>query len=152
MPRARRRFLNPGPRPAGRRGRPPTLGVAGAVSSLQRYRAELLAQRDGLDGQINALDQALSAIGATPVQRISGGVARVGRPRKAGGPRPGSLKDYILNALRSGGVMAVKDITSAVLSGGYATKNKTLAKSVGIALAEMKNHVQKVGRGRFRAK
>ena len=79
-----------------------------------------------------------------------------GRPpgRKTGsgrGPRPGSLKAYVLDVLRGRGVTAVKDITAAVLAHGYKTKNKTLAKSVGISLAQMPE-AQKVGRGMFRMK
>jgi len=46
--------------------------------------------------------------------------------------------------------MAVKDITKGVVRSGYKTKNKTLAKSVGIALTEMPT-VEKVGRGQFRS-
>ena len=67
------------------------------------------------------------------------------------GPRPGSLKSVITTVLTGKGIMAVKDITAGVLKAGYKTRNKTLAKSVGIALAEMKN-VAKIGRGRFRLK
>jgi hypothetical protein len=47
--------------------------------------------------------------------------------------------------------MAVKDITEGVRRGGYETRNKTLAKSVGIALTQMPE-VDKVGRGLFRLK
>jgi hypothetical protein len=122
-------------------------GVGSAVSSLQALYAELLAQRAGLDGQLAAVAGALRAIGTTVAApraaalRVSGG----GR----GGWRTGSLKAHIAQVLRGGGVLAVKDITSGVMKSGYKTKNKTLAKSVGIALTEMRG-VVKVGRGQFK--
>ncbi len=46
--------------------------------------------------------------------------------------------------------MTVKDVTTAVRKAGYKSKNKTLDKSVGVALSEMPG-VKKVGRGTFRA-
>lgn len=47
--------------------------------------------------------------------------------------------------------MAVKDVTAAVVRAGYQTRNRTLGKSVGIALAQMPN-VTKLGRGTFKLK
>ena len=44
--------------------------------------------------------------------------------------------------------MQVKDIASAVVRAGYKTRNQTLAKSVGLALASMPE-VEKVGRGAY---
>lgn len=65
--------------------------------------------------------------------------------------REGSLKSYIDRVLRaSARPMRVVQITGAVLKAGYTTKNKTLAKSVGLALRDMAG-VKKVGRGAFRA-
>jgi len=110
-------------------------------------RAELLGQRAHLDAQIAAVDQALHALGTTPAPLSAGRRGRVA----GGGPREGSLKDFIARVLKSGGVMAVKDITDGVMQAGYQTKNRTLAKSVGIALTEMSN-VEKVARGQFRLK
>jgi hypothetical protein len=160
MPRRKRRKAvtrrRVGRRGMARRGRPPG-GMAGALRSLHEYHGELVAQRGQLEAQIHAVENALSVMGGTP--RAYAGRGRVGRPpgRRPGrppsmgrAPRPGSLKAYILDVLsHGGGTMAVKDITSGVLSSGYKTKNRTLAKSVGIALTEMKN-VTKVGRGKFR--
>ncbi len=125
------------------------------VRYLQVCHQELLQQRALLDQKVQALENAINAIGGfTPVKRGPG----PGRPPRrgpgrppGGAPRPGSLKDYIARVLSEGGIMAVKDIAAGVLRAGYKTKNKTLAKSVGIALAEMKT-VRKVGRGRFRLK
>ena len=70
--------------------------------------------------------------------------------RLGGGGFSGSLKDFILRVLR-GRVrpMRVKDITAAVRKAGYATKNRTLDKSVGNALAATPQIV-KVARGQYR--
>lgn len=152
MPRvARRKKAKRGKRKVSRRGG--ASGLKSVISGLTGHRRELAAQRDALDAEISAIDSALSAIGGTPAAS-----KRVGRPKFSGagrgrrGPRKGSLKEYIGKVLkRHGRVMAVKDITSGVLKAGYKSKNKTLAKSVGIALTEMHN-VAKVGRGRFRMK
>lgn len=69
-------------------------------------------------------------------------------------PRFGSLKEKLLMLLRSEyDSAAVSKLTTEVERRGYKTKNKTLAKSVGIALAEMvkSGHVVKVSRGVFKA-
>jgi hypothetical protein len=158
MPRRKRRKAvarkRLGKRRMMRRGR--ATGISGAIQSLRGYHGELRAQRSALDAQIHAVENALAVMGSP------GALPRVGRGpgrppgRRAGGgrgrgPRPGSLKSYVLDVLTGSGVMAVKDITAGVLAAGYKTKNRTLAKSVGIALTELKN-VAKVGRGRFRLK
>ena len=168
MPRRRRRkavtMRQVGRPRKARRGRPPG-GMAGAVHSLHQYHGDLVQQRGALEAQIQAVENALSVMGGVPraVGRPPGRRPgrppgrppgrRPGRPRSVGrAPRPGSLKAYILDVMsHGGGTMAVKDITSGVLDAGYKTKNRTLAKSVGIALTEMKN-VAKVGRGKFRLK
>lgn len=127
-----------------------TLGVAQHISAALN---ELYAQRASVDGQIAALERTLSELGAfTPARRGpgrppgSGSTASSGRGRR--GPRAGSLKEYIENVMSGKGVMGVKDITEAVVSTGYKSKNKTLGKSVGIALVQMPN-VKKVARGQF---
>jgi len=121
--------------------------MSSAVSTLQAYRRTLSAQREDLDQQIQKIDGALEAMG---IGAVRVGTRGPGRPaRAAGGSRPGSLKSQIERVLSGGDIMAVKDITTGVLKAGYKTRNKTLAKSVGIALAEMPN-VAKVARGRFR--
>jgi len=99
-----------------------------------------------LDSKIAAIEQALSALhGRLP----SGPRPAAARGRAAGRYRAGSLKDYILRVLSGGQTMAVKDITESVTRAGYQSRNKTLAKSVGIALAQMPE-LTKVGRGRYR--
>ena len=122
--------------------------MSSAVSTLQAYRRTLSAQREDLDQQIQKIDGALEAMG---IGAVRVGTRGPGRPARAaaGGSRPGSLKSQIERVLSGGNIMAVKDITTGVLKAGYKTRNKTLAKSVGIALAEMPN-VAKVARGRFR--
>jgi len=123
-------------------------GMPDIVGNLTLARTQLLAQRNALDTQIAGLERALAAMGAarvgwTPAGRV---VARGRRGRR----RAGSLKEYIGRVLQAQrGPMAVKDITSAVVDAGYQSKNKTLAKSVGIALTQM-SEVSKIGRGLFR--
>ena len=135
------------------RTRPADVGAA--VGSLKSYCMELLTQRSQLDAKIAAVEQALRVMGSPgPRGRPAGRktiVRRGGRRRGGRGPRAGSLKEHILSVISGGGIMAVKDITDGVLAAGYRTKNKTLAKSVGIALTELPG-VKKVARGKFRCK
>lgn len=129
-------------------------GISGAVLGLKAYLGELSAQRADIDAQMQAVARALEAMGghvALPRGPGRPPGRRPGRPPGGKGLRPGSLKAYIADVLRGGGIMAVKDITDGVVKAGYKTKNKTLAKSVGIALTEIRG-VTKVGRGRFRMK
>lgn len=128
--------------------------TSAAVSSLQVALSSLRQQRSQLEERISAVEAALRAFDAP----VSGG-ARRGRPpgsgkaagREGRGYRTGSLKAYIHRVLDGGGQMRVTDVTNAVLKSGFKTKNKTLAKSVGIALTQMPT-VQKVGRGVFKLK
>lgn len=134
-------------------GRPRATASASAPSGVAQHinaaLSELYAQRSSLDTQIQALERTLGELGsAAAVKRGPGRPVGSGRGRR--GPRAGSLKEYIENVLSaSGSEMAVKDIAAGVVSSGYKSKNKTLAKSVGIALTQMSN-VQKVGRGTFK--
>ncbi len=130
---------------------------APVLRELSSFRAHLLAQRDGIDNQIATIDQILGTGGprraaaahsAGPAPAARGRGKARGRRRGRRGPRAGSLKEYILKTLeRSGKPMRVKDISSAVISAGYKSKNKTLGKSVGIALAQL--GVKRVGRGLY---
>lgn len=148
MPRGKRRVGTSGGRPT-------------LVGSLSNFRARLLADREGIDAQIAAIDTTLAALGGAAPRAARGAAPGArrgpGRPpaSEAGGgraPRAGSLKDHIQRVLsKSGRPMSVKDITSGVLSSGYKSKNQTLAKSVGLSLSEMKN-VARVKRGVFRMK
>ena len=125
--------------------RTPQSQAAPLLLQMQTYRNDLLAQRDQVSLQIDAIDKALAAMGGAV--RSSGRKSIGGR--RAGKARAGSLKSYIERVLRTrGGRMAVKDVATAVRKAGFKTKNKTLAKSVGVALSEMSN-VRKVSRGTF---
>ena len=124
-----------------------TASMQGAMAGLSAYQRRLLADRAAIDTKISAIEHALSALGARPAPAMA---ARGRRPAGKGrGFRAGSLKEYIARVLAGRGVMSVKDVTEGVLSAGYRTRNKTLSKSVGIAMTQMKG-VRKVGRGRFR--
>lgn len=157
MPRMKKTSVLPANPPVRRRGRPPKAfaGMSQAIQGLKSYVSGLMAQRAQLDAQIQAVEQALRAMGAAPAAavatRVAPGVPARGRPGGRGGVRAGSMKDYILKVLANGRVMRVNEIAQAILDAGYKTKNKTLAKSVGIALAQM-TQVKKVGRGRYRIK
>lgn len=139
MPRGRRRAF------AG--------AAADTIQHLQAVRDSLLAERQRVSEQLATIEDMLAGSGAG---RLAAPRAAVG-PRAAGGRgggrrgvRAGSLKDYIYKVLADGRVMAVKDITSAVMKAGYKTRNKTLGKSVGNALATMPR-IKRVTRGKFRA-
>lgn len=128
------------------------------MSNLRAALQGLNAQRAQIDKQIAALEGALAAMGGGAPAMSPSVFRAAGRPAAArvatGGSRyrSGSLKEHIEAVLAaSGGTMAVKDITDGVIASGYSTRNKTLAKSVGIALTEMPN-VEKIGRGKFRLK
>lgn len=121
--------------------------LRGAIASLKTCRTTLLAERAAIEERLAAIEAALSAIGSQPRPSASTGDS-LGTGDKSAF-RAGSLKDYIQRVLAAGGVMSVKAITEAVLQAGYKTENKTLGKSVGIALAQM-NNVVKVGRGQFK--
>jgi hypothetical protein len=132
------------PRSAPRQSGTIGAGIAGAIRELSAYRDQLVAERAHADAQIVAVDGALSALGA------SAGGTQV----RASGRRPsfrqGSLKDHIARVLGARrGPMSVKDITVAVRAAGYRSKNKTLDKSVGNALAAMPQAI-KVARGQYR--
>ena len=127
-------------------------GMGQALSSLKGYVAELMTQRSQLDAQIQAVEQALRVMGAPAPHAVAAPAPR--GPRKGGrgrGPRAGSLKELVLKAMTGGGVMSVAAITDGVRAAGYKTKNKTLAKSVGIALTQLPG-ARKVSRGKFRLK
>lgn len=141
---AQRRVVGPAARAAAVRR--PALGLAGVMRRMQACHETLAAQRTELDSQIGAIDQALSALGATwPTAETQGA-----RAHRGAAPRKGSLKDFVATVLRAGGgPMGVKDVTSVVLRAGYELKNKALAHSVGVALSEMAK-VTRVARGQYR--
>jgi hypothetical protein len=126
--------------------RPSGAGDNAVASYLMAAHQSLLDERADVDRKITALESALAQF-----RHPALGKRGPGRPaaRPAGGYRAGSLKDYILRVLSGGRTAAVKDIADGVVRAGYQSRNKTLAKSVGIALAQMPE-VAKMGRGQYR--
>ncbi|MCA9242977.1 MAG: hypothetical protein KDA32_03405 [Phycisphaerales bacterium] len=131
---------------------------AGALTSLEQSRAALIAERRQVDQAIQAIESAISALGigaprgwTSAARPAAATPSAPARGRRKASFRRGSVKEYITRALSSGRAMAVKDLTKAVQRMGYKSKNKTLAKSVGLACAQMPN-IAKVGRGQFRLK
>lgn len=139
-------------------------GLSEAMRGLTSAREALLNQRNQIDQQVSEIERMISQMGgaAGQVRRGPGrppgsGNRGPGRPPGSGasggsasGYRSGSLKDVLHHILASeGGPMSVKDITDRVRQAGYDTRNKTLAKSVGIALTGMEG-VRKVSRGTYR--
>ena len=130
-------------------------GMGDAIAGLQTARAALMAQHNEITRQVGELDTMIARLGGgaaggpaparATAARMGGGV-RTGQSKF----RPGSLKDVIHGVLAgAGGPMSVKDITETVVSSGYESKNKTLAKSVGIALMDMPG-VRRIGRGMYK--
>lgn len=136
----------------------PAGAVFGIVKEMNAYRAGLVANRDALEGQISAIETAISAIAGT-----SGGKAKmtrrpVGRPagRPVGRPagkraRAGSLKDVIVKVLsQRAKPLKPSQISAAVQKAGYTSKAKDLTKAVSNVLPEIKQ-VRKVGFGIYTA-
>jgi uncharacterized C2H2 Zn-finger protein len=147
-----RRAARKAPRRIGPRAkRGPRVAASGTTPLLRQmhvYRGGLVAQQTRLASQIDAIDRALAALGAAPAKPA----APSARGRRGPRARRGSLKDYIGRVLRAGGApMTVKDVTASVRRAGFKSRNKTLAKSVGIAMSQMPD-VAKVSRGVFRLK
>ncbi len=123
-------------------------GTTPLLQQMQAYRSDLIAQRAQVNTQIGAIERALAALGT----KIGAPARKPAAGRRGAAARPGSLKTYVERVLRARGrSMAVKDVTDAVLRAGFKSTNKTLAKSVGIALSQMRN-VRKVSRGLFSLK
>lgn len=124
-----------------------------AVTQLNVVRSRLASERDALSTRIAAVDSAIASLGGAAVRGGGGRTASAGRPtgaRGRGRPSPGgSLKDHIVKVMQGRGTMRVKDVTAGVLDSGFPTRNKTLGKSVGIALTQIPG-MKKLGRGRFR--
>ncbi|MGE3181996.1 MAG: hypothetical protein AB7N71_10220 [Phycisphaerae bacterium] len=147
--------------PRGRKKGSGAAGAGSAIAGLQSAKSALVAQQDQIEKQIRSIDEIMSSLGtaatATAMSRTShasanGHRATGKKPKGNSGHRVGSLKDMIHQTLlHAGRPMAVKDIAEQVVASGYKSKNKTLAKSVGIALLDMKS-VKKVARGTYAAK
>src|ERR1041385_170011 len=128
----------------------------GRQSDLVVYRNHLMQRREQIDAQLQAIDQIMAGMNGISRRGAARPPARarpVVRQPTANDrqPRAGSLKGFIVQVMKGGGVMRVAEITAAIKRAGYKTKNKTLGHSVGVALREMKG-VKKVGRGQFRVR
>src|ERR1051326_2565141 len=98
-------------------------------SALSAYRTRLMQQRDQIDAQLQALDQIIAGMNDTsrpvPAQPPASARSAVRQPKAKGRqPRAGSLKDFIAQVMKSGRVMQVGEITTAIKRAGYKTKNK----------------------------
>lgn len=127
-------------------------GGGSVLATLRYARAQLISEQSGIQRKLAALDATIAAFGGA---LSSGGAAAA--PQRAGGAskakyRRGSLKERLHQIMTAAGKsMAVKDVHQAVKQSGYKSDNKTLAKSIGIALSQMST-IKKVSRGVFRAK
>ncbi|MBI1826010.1 MAG: hypothetical protein HY287_12955 [Planctomycetes bacterium] len=123
--------------------------LARIAVEMQAYRNRLFAEREQIGQRIAGLDSAMQAIGGSAAPKSSGRKSTQG-VRSSGG-RPGSLKAFISNVLRSRArPIGPHEIAQAVRTAGYKTKAKDLTNAVGNALAEMKS-VKRVGYGLYRA-
>src|ERR1051326_1251374 len=108
----------------------------GRQSDLVVYRNHLLQRREQIDAQLQAIEQIMAGMGGMAM-RSSGRTGSNGAAAGSRGARAGSLKEFIVQVLKGGGVMRVSEITTAIKRAGYKTKNKTLANSVSAALTEI---------------
>jgi len=130
-----------------------TGGTARLLSDIRAWRNELAAQQVRLATQLESLDELLATFDRAAPKPTAGRALKGRRIRGSrGGAREGSLKSYIERVIRAARKpMRRVEITAAVLKAGYKSRNKTLAKSVGVALRTMPS-VKRIGRGVFRAK
>lgn len=161
-------------RKAKRRGRPkgkrrsatyaaPAAAVATApdrlLDEMRSYHNGLIAQRAGIDAQIENIEAAMSALGSangsmmSPMTRRAGrpaGFVRRGRPPASASGRAGSLKEMIQKVLRqSSRPLSPKGIADAVVAAGYNTRAKDLTKAVSNTLPDLKS-IKRVGFGQYR--
>ena len=129
--------------------RPFARGTAGLIREMQVHHRQLSTQQADLEAQITAIGDAIQAVGGTAKTKPAG-KGRRGSTRR-GGPRPGSLKDYILRVLRGKArPVSPAKIAARVKKAGYKTKTKNLPNMVSNALGQIRG-VKKVGRGLYRA-
>ncbi len=148
------------PRGSGRKPSSVSVGlpaISGAptevIRTLMNYQAQLQADRDRVEAQLDALSRAIEAMGAvSTATRNSMGARRRGRPVGSGGKRKGKLADYIVKVLgQAKKPMKPREISAAVLKAGYPTKSKNLTRSVSNALPTIKG-IKKVGFGQYIAR
>ena len=121
------------------------------TGGVARLLSDIRAARDELATQLGALDQLLATLDGAAPSPMAGPALKGHRiPGGHNGARDGTLKSYIERVLRATRrPMRRAEVTAAVLKAGYQSSNKTLAKSVGVALRTMPG-VKKIGRGVFR--
>lgn len=127
------------------RGRPPKNATASRLlAQMASYRSSLISDRNSVQAQIESIESAMAEIGDA-----SKGHKRRGTAQRSRGFREGSVKVFILKALKGKGEMAVKDVAKEVLRLGYTTTGGSFPNQVSNALAQMAE-VTKTGRGRYR--
>jgi hypothetical protein len=150
MARKYKRRAKKARRKSGKRlGRPRGSGAGASATGLLRqltaYRRELEQKRLSLQQELDGVDSAISAMGGT-AGRSGGAGVRGGRRA-----RRGAMKGYILDVMKGGQEMTVKEISEAIRKAGYKTKSKNFGNQVSNTLAKMPE-LYKVGRGLFRVR
>lgn len=141
---------------APRRGRPPAVasgGAAGLLNGLRNYHTDLMAQRDSLEMEMDALGRAISAMGgvatSAPRAALRGRSAKTGPVRR--GVRSGSLTDVVGKVLAaSSSAIGPKEIAARVVKMGYRSRAADLTKAVSNALPKIKG-LKRVGFGLYQA-
>ncbi len=104
------------------------MGSDDIVQQLENYRRNLENRREQIDHALEGITTALQAFGGFTTNR------RVGRPRGSS-PKSGSLKNYIVNAMKKANrPMSPREISAATVKAGYTTKSDDLTKAVSNAL------------------
>jgi len=121
--------------------------------------AELLTQRQRIDGNIEQLKGFIALLDASDAGVRTNGSAASARPsavRRRGRARKQSLADYIVEALRAAGPagLSIGDVAAAITQNGYQHTSRTRLKTaVGSELHRQvqrgKKGVVKVGAGRY---
>ena len=133
---------------------------ARVLNEMASYQNYLSAQRESLDAKIDAVAEAMRALGASAPARAGRKPGRKpgpkpgrkpGRPagKRKSGARAGSLKDFIVRVLgQTTRPMSPSDIGSRVKSAGFKTKAKDLTKAVSNVLPTIKK-IKRVGFGQY---
>jgi len=118
------------------------VGSDDIVQQLENYRLDLENRRQQIDHALEGITTALQAFGGITTKR------RVGRPRGSG-PKSGSLKNYIIDALkRANKPMSPREISAATVKAGYTSKSDDLTKAVSNALPTIPQ-VKRISFGRY---
>lgn len=121
--------------------------LSAVVAELREGHRRLTMQREAIDAQLAAIDAARAAF-----ETGGGALTGTAASPSAAAYNPGSLKQHIEQVLsRAGRPLRLMEITEAVRRSGFKTRNKTLDKSIGISLGEMRT-VKRIGRGVYRVR